>query len=141
MLSQRTRYAIRALHHLADHHGGKPIQLAEIAAAQNIPANFLTVILSQLSRAGIVQATRGKDGGYRLKKAPDRVSYGDVIRLTRGSLALVPCASRLAHKRCDNCIDEERCRIHHVMLQVRDETARILDNLTFADPPIVIAAD
>ena len=141
MLSQRTRYAIRALIHLGDHYGEGPIQLPEIAAAQNIPASFLTVILSQLSRAGLVTTLRGKDGGYRLSRAPDRISYGEIVRLTRGSLALVPCASRLAHRPCENCIDQESCRIHHVMLQVRDETARILDNVTLADQLPAIAAD
>ncbi|NJC33527.1 Rrf2 family protein [Sphingomonas jejuensis] len=141
MLSQRTRYAIRALIHLADRHGEGPIQLPEIAAAQNIPASFLTVILSQLSRAGLVTTQRGKDGGYRLSRAPDRISFGEIVRLTRGSLALVPCASRLAHRPCENCIDQDQCRIHHVMLQVRDETARILDNVTLADQLPAIAAD
>jgi Rrf2 family protein len=134
MLSQRTRYAIRALLHLADRYGEGPVQLTEIAAAQNIPAKFLTVILSEMSRAGLVDTQRGKDGGYWLARPPAEISYGDVIRLTRGSLALVPCASRLNHKHCDHCVTQEECRIHHVMLQVRDETARILDTVTFSDP-------
>ena len=64
MLSQKTRYAIRAMQHLADHYGKGPVQLAEIARAQNIPANFLTTILSELGRFGIVDSQRGKDGGY-----------------------------------------------------------------------------
>ena len=51
MLSQKTRYAIRAMQHLADRHGEGPVRLAGIAEAQNIPANFLTVILSELSRS------------------------------------------------------------------------------------------
>ena len=53
MLSQRTRYTIRALLHLADHYGEGPVQLQEIAQAQNLPAKFLTVILSQMRRAGL----------------------------------------------------------------------------------------
>lgn len=134
MLSQRTRYAIRALLHLADRYGEGPVQLTEIATVQNIPAKFLTVILSEMSRAGLVDTQRGKDGGYWLARPPSQVSYGDVIRLTRGSLALVPCASRLNHKECDHCVTQEQCRLHHVMLQVRDETARILDTVNFADP-------
>ena len=63
MLSQKTRYAIRAMQHLADRYGQGPVQLAEIATVQKIPANFLTVILSELSRYGIVDSQRGKDGG------------------------------------------------------------------------------
>ena len=134
MLSQRTRYAIRALLHLADRHGNGPIQLSEIAAAQNIPAKFLTVILSEMSRAGLVDTLRGKDGGYWLARPPSEISYGDIIRQTRGSLALVPCASRLAYEQCKNCVSQEQCRIHFVMLKVRDDMARVLDTISLSDP-------
>lgn len=133
MLSQRTRYAIRALQHLADRFGEGPIQLSEIAEAQNIPAKFLTVILSEMKRAGLVETMRGKEGGYWLARQPAEITYGDVVRLTRGSLALVPCASRLAYEKCKNCIDEDKCRMRRVMLAVRDETANILDTVTLAD--------
>jgi Rrf2 family protein len=134
MLSQRTRYAIRALLHLADRVGKGPVQLTEIAAGQNIPPKFLTVILSEMSRAGLVHTQRGKDGGYWLARSPREISYGDVIRQTRGSLALVPCASRLAYEPCKNCVSQEQCRIHWVMLKVRDETAQILDGIRLSDP-------
>jgi Rrf2 family protein len=133
MLSQRTRYTIRALLHLADRQGQGPIQLGEIAAAQNIPPKFLTVMLSQMIREGLVASRRGRDGGYWLARPPGEISYGELVRLTRGSLALLPCASRLAYQQCRNCVTVERCRLHRVMLLVRDETARILDGLTLAD--------
>jgi Rrf2 family protein len=134
MLSQRTRYTIRALLHLADRYGQGPVQLTEIAEAQNIPSKFLTVMLSSMRRAGIVETMRGREGGYWLAKPPHEISYGEIVRLTRGSLGLLPCASRLAYQQCTNCITEEKCRLHRVMLVVRDETARILDGLSLADP-------
>ena len=134
MLSQRTRYTIRALLHLADRYGEGPVQLAEIAEVQNIPPKFLTVMLSQMSRDGLIASRRGRDGGYWLARPPSEISYGEIVRLTRGSLGLLPCASRLAYEQCANCITEEKCRLHWVMLMVRDETARILDGLSLADP-------
>jgi Rrf2 family protein len=134
MMSQRTRYAIRALLHLADRYGRGPVPLTEIAASQKIPAKFLTVILSELGRAGLVETQRGKEGGYRLARRPGEISYGDVIRLTRGSLALVPCASRLAYEPCKNCVTQDQCRLRWVMLQVRDEMARVLDTIRLSDP-------
>ena len=133
MLSQRTRYTIRALLHLADRYGEGPVQLSEIAAAQNIPPKFLTVMLSQMIREGLVSSRRGREGGYWLARRPEEVSYGELVRLTRGSLGLLPCASRFAYQKCRNCISEDKCRLHRVMLMVRDETARILDGLTLAD--------
>ena len=134
MLSQRTRYTIRALLHLADRYGEGPVQLAEIAERQNIPAKFLTVMLSSMRRAGLVETMRGREGGYWLARPPQEISYGEVVRLTRGSLGLLPCASRFAYQKCTNCISEDKCRLHRVMLMVRDETARILDGLSLADP-------
>lgn len=62
MLSQKTRYTIRALQHLADHYREGPIRLDAIAEAQNIPRKFLTVILSEMGREGLVVSTRGRDG-------------------------------------------------------------------------------
>lgn len=133
MLSQRTRYTIRALQHLARHYGEGPIHLADIATAQNIPAKFLTVILSELSRAGLVATLRGRDGGYWLALPPVDIRYGDILRLTNGALALVPCASRFAHETCKNCLPEEECELRRIMIRVRDETSAILDRLTLAD--------
>lgn len=134
MLSQKTRYTIRAIQHLADRWGQGVSTLAEIAQAQNIPGKFLAVILSELSREGIVLSRRGRDGGYELAVAPIDIRYGDVFRITRGSLALVPCASRYSYESCENCIDEAQCRLRSLMLRVRDETAKVLDGVTFADP-------
>jgi Rrf2 family protein len=133
MLSQKTRYAIRALQHLADHFGQGPVPLTQIAEEQNIPAKFLTVILSEMSREGLVATQRGRDGGYWLALSPIDISYGDIVRLTRGSLALTPCASRFAHETCTNCLPEEECRLHKVMLRVRDETAKVLDGISLAE--------
>lgn len=145
MLSQKTRYAIRAMQHLADCHGEGPVRLSEIAERQKIPANFLTTILSELGRVGIVASQRGKDGGYWLAVSPIDITYGDLIRLMRGSLALVPCASRFAHEKCHNCVEEGDCRTRALMLQVRDRTAELLDSVRLSDPieplPAIIDED
>jgi Rrf2 family protein len=134
MLSQKTRYTIRALQHLADHYKKGPVRLDAIATAQNIPRKFLTVILSELAREGIVISHRGRAGGYELALSPVDIRYGDIIRITRGSLALVPCASRNRHETCANCLPEADCRLRGLMLLLRDETAEMLDRMTLADP-------
>lgn len=133
MLSQKTRYTIRALQHLADNWRQGPVRLDAIAEAQNIPRKFLTVILSEMVREGLVISHRGREGGYELALAPVDVRYGDIIRLTRGSLALVPCASRNAHEHCNNCLPEAECRLRGLMLTLRDEMADMLDRVTLAD--------
>lgn len=134
MLSQKTRYTIRALQHLADNWRQGAVRLDAIATAQNIPRKFLTVILSEMVREGIVISHRGREGGYELALPPVDIRYGDIIRLTRGSLALVPCASRNAHEHCNNCLPEAECRLRGLMLVLRDEMATMLDRVTLADP-------
>jgi Rrf2 family protein len=129
------------MQHLADRHGQGPVQLAEIAEAQTIPARFLTVILSELARYGIVASLRGKDGGYWLAVSPIDITYGDLIRVMRGSLALVPCASRFAHEKCANCVEEGECRTRALMLQVRDRTAELLDSVRLSDAIEPVAAE
>src|SRR4030095_16304206 len=89
MLSQRTRYTIRALLHLADRYGEGPVQLAEIAEAQNLPPKFLTVILSQMRRDGLVATLRGREGGYWLGRPPHAISHGESGPATPGALGLV----------------------------------------------------
>ena len=79
-------------------------------------------------RGACKSACRSLSFAYRQSHA------GDVIRLTRGSLALVPCASRLAYEPCKNCVTQEQCRLRWVMLQVRDEMARVLDTIRLSDP-------
>ena len=134
MLSQKTRYTIRALQHLSDRWRQGPVRLDAIAEAQNIPRKFLTVILSEMVREGLVISHRGRDGGYELALAPVDIRYGDIIRLTRGSLALTPCAARNAHEHCANCLPEAECRLRGLMLTLRDEMAAMLDRISLADP-------
>ena len=133
MLSQRTRYAIRALLHLADRHGQGPVQLTEIAEAQNIPAKFLTVILSELRRAGLVATLRGKEGGYWLARAPEAISYGEVVRLTEPDMALVPCFGSAEVLAEATCPIVPACGLRGVLGEALQAFMAVLDRYTLAD--------
>jgi Rrf2 family protein len=134
MLTQRSRYALRAMLFLAEAPaGGGPIPMARIAVEANVPRKFLELILADLREAGLLHSTRGKLGGYRLSRPTHLVSLGEVIRVIEGPLALVPCVSRTAYRRCADCKSETDCAIRHAMMRVRDETARILDGTSLAD--------
>jgi Rrf2 family protein len=134
MLTQRSRYALRAMLILAaEKPGGAPYPMSRIATEAQIPRKFLEIILGELRNAGFVTSTRGKMGGFHLARAAHLISLGDIIRTIEGPLALVPCVSRTAYRRCTDCRDEATCAIRRAMLRVRDETARILDGTTLAD--------
>ena len=134
MLTQRSRYALRAMLFLAQAPAGAaPISMTRIAAEANVPRKFLELILADLRDAGLVSSHRGKMGGFCLSKPTHLVSLGEIIRVIEGPLALVPCVSRTAYRRCADCKSEADCAIRHAMMRVRDETARILDGTSLAD--------
>jgi Rrf2 family protein len=133
MLTQRSRYAIRALLALAKAPPGLPVPLRLIAEEARVPRKFLEIILTEMKRAGFIETTRGKSGGYRLGRAPHLISFGEIIRVIEGPLALVPCVSRTAYRPCADCVDEATCAIRKAMMIVRDDTARILDGTSLAD--------
>ena len=134
MLTQRSRYALRAMLFLAEAPvGSPPIQKNRIATGANEPRKILELILADLREAGFLHSHRGKMGGYLLARPKHLISLGEIIRVIEGPLALVPCVSRTAYRRCADCRDEASCAIRHAMLRVRDETARILDGTSLAD--------
>ncbi|SFR79959.1 RrF2 family transcriptional regulator [Sphingomonas jatrophae] len=133
MLTRRSRYALRAMVSLASAADAHPISVTRLASDAQVPRKFLEVILADLRQAELVISYRGKAGGFRLARAPHLISLGDIIRVIEGPLALVPCVSRTAYRRCADCRDEASCAIRRAMLVVRDQTARILDGTSLAD--------
>jgi Rrf2 family protein len=104
------------------------MQIAEIADAANIPKKFLEQILLELKKPGIVRSHRGRSGGYSLGRAAKDISFADVLRVTDGPLALTPCVSVMAYRKCDDCFDEATCGIRKVMAVARDATAQALES-------------
>ena len=134
MLTQRSRYALRAMIFLGGAPAGSPpIPMTRIAAEANVPRKFLELILADLREAGFLHSHRGKMGGYCLSRPSHLISLGEIIRVIEGPLALVPCVSRTAYRPCLDCKDEATCAIRLTMARVRDETARILDGTSLAD--------
>lgn len=133
MLTSKGKYGLKALLHLADRDGAGTALIADIAAANAIPKKFLDAILLELKNAGILHSKKGRGGGYALARPAAKIMIGDVIRVLDGPLAPIPCASRNAYRRCDDCTDATSCRIRALMLSVRDAIAEILDETSLAD--------
>lgn len=112
---------------------GASLMIAEISRRKAIPRKFLEQILLELKRAGIVDSRRGRLGGYVLARAPDKVTFGEVLRLIDGPVALLPCLSKIAYRRCTDCAEESRCEIRHVFARVAVATRDVLDTTTLAD--------
>ncbi len=133
MLTQRSKYALRAMLMLAAQPPEELLMVSEIADARKVPRKFLEQILLDLKMKGLLQSRRGKSGGYRLAKPADRITFGEIIRITDGPLALIACASLTGYERCEDCEDEKVCAIRKTMRSVRDATAGILDTVTLAE--------
>lgn len=133
MLSQSSRYALKALLHLAGRDAAGPQPIVSIAAAANIPRKFLEAIFVDLKRAGFVTSTRGARGGYVLAHAPREISFGEVIRAIEGPLALIGCASQRSYRPCRDCPDEQACTLRRVMIDAREQLAGVLDHRTLAE--------
>jgi Rrf2 family protein len=133
VLSQKTRYALKALLELAAAKPDETLSSAAISGRRNIPVKFLEAILVELKRDGLVRVQRGRGGGYRLAKSPNAISFGEVVRLMEGPLALLPCVSVTQYRRCADCADDRTCELKRLFREVRDSTAKILDGWTLAD--------
>lgn len=131
MISQKAKYALRALVALAREGGS--MMIGEIAARERIPRKFLEQILLELKRHGIVMSRRGKLGGYDLLMQADQITYGQVLRIIDGPIAPLPCLSRIAYRRCADCRTEDECEIRRVFARVATSAREVLDRTTIAD--------
>jgi Rrf2 family protein len=132
MLSHKARYALRALVELARDPVGQ-VTAGELAIRADAPKKFLEAILLELARRHIITSRRGKFGGYVLARRPEDISFAEIIRAIDGPLALAPCVSVTAFRKCDDCPDLAGCSIREALLRARDATANVLESYTLAE--------
>ncbi len=134
MLTKKSKYAIKALVALARHYETEgPLRIAEIAEKENIPAKFLEAILLELRKHGILGSKKGVNGGYYLIKDPKEIILSNVMRITDGPIALIPCVSLNFYEKCEECKDELTCGLREIALKVRDASLEILANTSIGD--------
>jgi len=133
MISNKAKYAFRALLAIAAEREGDALTSAEIARRHAIPHKFLEQILLDLKKAGMLESRRGKTGGYVMLRPADTISFGEVLRLFEGPLAPLPCLSRAAYRRCEDCESESRCEIRREFARAYDAQRQVLDSRTIAD--------
>ena len=133
MLSKKTKYAIRALIALGERYQKESVNISFIAETEKIPKKFLEQILLELRNAGFLYSKKGAGGGYSLLKDPQEINLVQVMRLTGGPIAQLPCVSLNFYQRCEECKDEVTCSIREMMQKVREATVGIMDNTSVAD--------
>jgi Rrf2 family protein len=133
MLTNKGKYGLKAMVHLAKLAPDEIALVADIAETNNISKKFLDGILLDLRNAGFLRSKRGPGGGYALARPAREILIGPIIRVLDGPLAPIACASRTAFQPCDDCKDLTTCSVRLIMTDVRDAMSKILDTTTLAD--------
>jgi Rrf2 family transcriptional regulator, cysteine metabolism repressor len=106
-VSTKTTYAIRAMVQLGREPQGTSISLPAISQKQGIPLPYLEQIFSKLRKAGLVEAVRGPQGGYKLAKQPQEISLANIISVLDGPVGPVLCT--MPENRTPDCHEVEGC--------------------------------
>ena len=127
-LSRKSDYALRALVTLAEQ-PGRTISIRELAEVNDVPRRFLEHIMLEMKSKGIVRSIAGRIGGFELAMAPEHVTIGRIVRLFDESLAPIPCVSATHY---EPCTQEFKCRFRRILLDIRNYTAKKMDEATLA---------
>jgi Rrf2 family protein len=137
MISQRARYALRALIYLARCDRDGPVTASELAQAVSAPPKFLESALLDLRRHRLLTVIRGSHGGYRFGRPPEEISFAEVISVIDGPLSVSPCALGGAPATCQACSDMEHCRVHPAMVELQASASRILDGWSLKQASVI----
>lgn len=129
MHSATSEYALSAIVHIARIGAGRAVLAREVAALAKVPHNYLSKVLSTLSRAGILQGSRGAGGGYRLARDPSRIFLADIIDLFDGERSRPACLFGGGRE----CSDETACYAHEDWKKVRSAYLEFIETKTIAD--------
>ena len=129
MISTRGRYALRMLIDMAEHDSGGYIPLKEVAERQEISLKYLERIVPELTKAGLLEGLHGKGGGYRLTRAPEQYTVGELLRITEGDLAPVACLAQYAQP----CSRASECRTLPMWAEFSRITNEYFDHITLTD--------
>jgi Rrf2 family protein len=128
-VSKKADYALRVLFTLVECYGQGPVSIRELATRNHVPKRFLEHIMLDLKSRGWVESTPGKSGGYILAQRPEKIKMGQVVRHFDNLLSPINCISVSQYEPCSQ---EPICRFRRVFLQIRNDTARLMDNATLA---------
>ena len=129
-ISSRTEYGIRVLVTLARNQGEGCLSLAEIARREKLPHAYLEQLVGDLRRAGLVTATRGQAGGYRLARPAGEIAMTDAVRALEGPLLEMPCAGADDLEHCDR---PQPCSVHEVFQRAYESLSTSLGATTLAE--------
>ena len=136
MISTRGRYALRVMLDLAENDNGTYIPLKDIAERQEISKKYLEIIVKDLVKSGFLTAVSGKGGGYRLSRAPEDYTIGEILELMEGPLAPVACLAdgEVSCPRSENCLTLPMWKEYYQLIHEFFYSRKLSDLLNDRDP-------
>ncbi len=128
-ISTKGRYALRLLIDIAANSSDKPVSIKDVSEREHISDKYLEQIISILNSAGIVRSVRGPQGGYLLRKKPEDITAGMILRLTEGTISPVPCAEEDG----PTCDHMSVCSTYGLWKRLNQAISDVLDTTTIAD--------
>jgi Rrf2 family transcriptional regulator, nitric oxide-sensitive transcriptional repressor len=127
-LSAYSDYSLRLLMYAAVKDPGL-VTIQDVAAAYGISKNHLMKVAFQLGRQGFLETVRGRNGGLRLARRPEKIGLGDVLRKTEGDFHMVECFDAASN----GCAIARACRLRGVLSRALEAYLSVLDEHTLAD--------
>jgi Rrf2 family iron-sulfur cluster assembly transcriptional regulator len=131
--SAATKYAIRAVCHIGHLPSGSKAQVKEISEALDIPQAFLSKILQDLARKGILSSTKGPGGGFSLNCSPEECSLYSLVEAVEGPMPEGECLLGLSL-----CAEETKCPLHDTWKDIQDAFRQTMESTSVKD---VVEAD
>ena len=127
-LSTRTRYGVRAMVELAEHHGQGPLQIKFIAERQNISVKYLEQLITMLRSGGFVRSVRGARGGYMIAKPPEDIKLSEIFAALEGTIITTECIDN--KELCERSVD---CATREVWMKLHEAILNVLGSINLAD--------
>lgn len=128
IISTKCQYALRAVYEIARAESGSVVTIRDVAEAQHVPQRYLEGILNQLRKGGVLEAQRGRHGGYKLAKGPKEITVGDVVRIIDGAIRAVVCVEE---SKVTDCPMRENCVFLPTWNRVQEAIDEALDYSSF----------
>lgn len=126
-LTRAGEYAVKSLVYLAMQQANARVMASEVAAAQDIPVNFVRKILESLAKTGLVKSYRGAGGGFLLGRDAQQITLRQIIEAVEGPFAMNECLTT------SGCTNKEKCPVTKIWSEVQDAVETILEGHTLGD--------
>jgi Rrf2 family iron-sulfur cluster assembly transcriptional regulator len=128
-LSTKGRYAVMAMADIAVHSRDEPVNLAAVAARQEISLEYLEQLFLKLRRSGLVESTRGPGGGYSLSRDSEDIRISDIVCAVDEPLRVTRCQGDAI----DGCVSGKQCLTHDLWSALGRQIYGFLSAITLGD--------